>query len=364
MVMILGVLAMLLCVSVVTGAAEKPVRVRMGVLPYFDYSGWSIPVAMGWDKELGLDIELMYFASEARASEALLSRSIDVSAGSILTLIPLYAKAPDLRVWMNAVQYKGNMLEVRSGEFKTYRDFLQELGDQKEAVRRAVEQLKGKTILLSRSINEPFLASVLEQGGLTLKDVIMMDMDQKDGAAAFIRGVGDAYRGGLPQHKKLRAMGGYEPLVENEQCGPAGLWFSSAMTLDDYLNNNYEVVLKLLALHFRSARMIRENPETALPIMGDYLRKAAAADLTYEDLLETSGKDVLYATIGEAKELFYDSESLAFWERAFDYYLDMRIELGQVKEGEVDKEEMCVFLSMLADLENNEELMEFVNAPF
>ena len=362
--MTLGVFALLLCLLVVPSVAEEPVRVRMGVLPYFDYVGWSIPVEMGWDKELGLNMELVYFASEARAVEALLSKSIDVSAASILTLIPLYPKSPDLRVWMNAVQYKGNALEIRSGEFKTYYDFLDELGDEREAVRQAVEQLKGKTVVLSRAISEPFLASVLEQAGLTLNDINMIDMDQKDGAAAFIRGIGDAYRGGFPQHQKLRAMGGYEPLVENEQCGPAGLWFSSAMTLDAYLDSNYEVILKLLALHFRAARIIQERPEIALPIMGDTLREMAASDLSYEDLLETSQRYVLYATIDEAKELFHDSESLAYWELAFDYYLERRVELGQVENGTVDKEAMCVFESVLADLESNEKLMEFVKAPF
>ena len=146
--------------------------------------------------------------------------------------------------------------------------------------------------------------------------------------------------------------------------GPAGLWFSNAAVPEAYLVKNKDVVLKLSALAYRTARYMREKPKEALPIMGELLKEHAASDFSYEDLKDMADRYVFYATLEESKEKFLNPKSLSYWRKSAEYQLNKRIEIGDLKKGDVDLDKLVAFDTTMKELENSPELMKFINKPF
>ena len=84
-----------------TNPSGKLTKVKIAVLPYFDYTLFVAAKELGYDKEMGLEFELIPFTLENQAVQALLNGSIDVAQGALGSFVPLIPQAPNLRVIMN-----------------------------------------------------------------------------------------------------------------------------------------------------------------------------------------------------------------------------------------------------------------------
>lgn len=342
----------------------KYTKVRFGILPYFDYCAWPIATELGWDKELELELEFVKFIDDPTAAAAISRGDVDCSGACIGVIVATFPQTPNVRFFNNGVQYFGNCIECRKGEYKTYKDFRVEGLSEKDAIRVAISQMKGKTIISQKGVFDVCIAQALEQVDLSMDDINFIDMEQAIGAAAFMRGTGDFYKGGFPQHLKLRKTGKFVPLVEAGQMGLAGLWFSNNETSEEYYKAHKDIVIKLNAIWFRMVRLMHEHREASLPLMGRLLNKVASANFNYEDVEFLFDHFVKFVPMEEVKKKFLNPESPSYYKRFIDYMIEFREAEGIYPKGLVKAEDMSIIEEVQMAMESNEELMNWINKPF
>ena len=179
------------------GGPATPVRVAM--TPFFDYQFLSVADALGWDEELGLDLQFTWLTQSGPSIQALVNGSVDTVNTCVICNFPFYESVPELTDFLTVNQFKGFTLIGRAGAAKTYDEFLAELGDPVAAQKATLEQLRGKTLPMYSANYETLLKATLSQAGMTLDDVTIVNFaDDEKAALAYLGGTGDFYMGGLP----------------------------------------------------------------------------------------------------------------------------------------------------------------------
>jgi ABC-type nitrate/sulfonate/bicarbonate transport system substrate-binding protein len=353
------------------GAQGEELKVvKLGVLPYFDYQPFVGAHAIGLDEELGISLELIPFPNENSGIRALVTDSIDVCEGSVNVIPNIIPQTPELRVFLSITQFKGFVVigrkeDVRSGQLKTFETLLEEKGSFDAAQRAVFAQMKGKTFCLNRASYEGITSAMLENAALTLEDIEILDFaDDAKAAAAFLRGEGDFYYGSLPQEIKLLKEPDYVAVAGNEAIGPAGLWFSNAFAMKDYIENNMDTILKLAAIHYRVVRYMHEQPDKVLPPMVEFLNKAAAGNLTVSDAKNLIVNFEDFATLERSKTTVYGGpDSPNYWKTSVDYYIRQNEKTGNLKRGEVEAEDFVIQEEIFNRLLENEELVDWMKKP-
>lgn len=363
--MTLVVFTALFLVGTIAANAEPTTKVRIATLPYFDYTGFVAAHELGLDREMGLDFEFISFPLEGSAVQAMMRGAVDIAQGAIGSFTPIVPQAPELRVFLSNVQFKGFVFIGREGQMKTYEELLEEYkGDFEKAQHECLMQFKGKTILLVKSSFEGMLKAALEQVGLTLEDVTVLDFqNDAQAAVAFLRGVGDLYTGSLPQEVRLLSEPGYISVAGNEALGAAGLWYSNSAVTEDYLNNNRETLLKVTAVYYRFIRYLFEKPEQTLGAMVSYLNKHAATSMTVDEAANLRDSFEDFASIEGSLSGVYDPDSPLYWKKAAEYLVQQNESLGKIPVGKVDPEEFIVQEDLFYELLNNKELLAWIQSP-
>ena len=185
-----GLCAAVLCVAYVgtAGAAElqKVPTAWMGAQETFPI--WYAK-QKGWDKEVGLDVELLYFSSGMDALSTLPAKTwvfggmgaIPALMGALRHDTYVIANCND-EAMVNAVMVRPDSPIMKTkGYNKSYPN-----------VYGTPESVKGKTVLCTTVSSAHFaLSSWLKALGLTEKDVTIKNMDQASALAAFEYGIGD-----------------------------------------------------------------------------------------------------------------------------------------------------------------------------
>jgi ABC-type nitrate/sulfonate/bicarbonate transport system substrate-binding protein len=347
------------------GGGQGTSTLRVGVLPFLDYTGWVAMKQLGIDKEQGLDIGIQSFPLEPNEVQAFARGALDVASGAIGSLIPLVPQAKDMRLVGNLNQFRGFAFIVRRNSgFTPYQDLVKKLSPA-EARRKSIAQMKGKTIVTIPSSFEATIVATLQEAGLSKEDVKIQSFADSAGASiAFIRGEGDVFVGGLPETVKLLTgeyAKDYTALVRNEQMGPAGLWFSNFAVSKDFLENRRGELMKLLAAWYRTVRYIRERPDQALQPMVDYLAKSTGGGIDLEQAKKQVPDFVSFQTIEESQETVFNSKSDAYWRVAARYMVEQNQKLGKIpKDYNLD---WVVQEELFNELLDNRKLLDFVNRP-
>lgn len=338
-------------------------KVRIGVLPYFDYTLFVAAKELGLDKEMGLDFELVSFTLEGQAAQALLNGSIDIAQGALGSFVPLMPEAQDLRVFMTNNQYTGFLFVGRKGEYKSFDTFYAELGEFAAAQKATLEQFSGATFCMVESSFASMLNSTMELIGLTYEDTTVMNFSNDAQAAmAFMTGEGDFYTGSTTQITKLlQEPDKYEIVAGAEVLGAAGLWYSNSATSVSYLNDHKDILLKVMAVHYKAAELLANDPDTVIPSMIKYLRENASSDMTMESAKEALSYSVDFYSLTRAKETVFNPENEIYWRPAGEKYLNDGIALGNIPEGSVDLDTMVVQDELFQEFLANAELVAYVN---
>jgi ABC-type nitrate/sulfonate/bicarbonate transport system substrate-binding protein len=372
-------ISMVLLVSVLIGSgfaafAEKPEgeveQIKIGVLPYFDYQPYVGAHAIGLDNELGLEFDLIPFPNENSGIRALITNSIDVCEGSVNVIPNIIPQTPELRVFMSITQFKGFVVigrksQVDRGEIKTIEMLEEEKGNFKAAQRAVFAQMRGKTFCLNKASYAGITSAMLENADLTLDDVRILDFaDDAKAAAAFLRGEGDFYYGSLPQEIRLLKEPDFVAIAGNEAIGPAGLWFSNAFVMKDYMDANMDTIMKLVAIHYRVMRYMHEKPDEVLPAMVDFLNKAAATNLTVDDAKNLIKNFEDFADLERSKTtVFGGPQSPNYWKKSVDYYIRQNEDMGNIERGSVKAEDFVNQEEIFNQLLMNRELVDWINKP-
>jgi ABC-type nitrate/sulfonate/bicarbonate transport system substrate-binding protein len=299
--------------------ADELKTVRMGITPYFDYMPWVLAKQMGFDKQLGLDLQLVTITTTPQGVAAMKQGSLDVISSCHVCDFPLYKSAPSLRSWLITDQFKGFIVIGRKGA-PTFADLEPKVGPEK-AKEEILDGFKGKTFPLMPASFQPLLSAALSQVGAKVDSVKLLEFaDDAQAALAFQRGEGDYYMGSLTQEIKL--LGQKDKFVNvggQEILGPAGLWYSTMTSTKEWLDANEDTVLKLSAIWFRTSRYTAENFAAAAPKLIAINNERAAAAFTPQDFAAMYGL-LTFPTVEQAKTTVFDPASDLYWKRSVDFY--------------------------------------------
>ncbi len=346
-------------------ATEEPMQVytvKVGRTPFFDYQFFEVAQKFGWDKELGIVFEDTWLTQSGPAMQALANGSIDMAGSCIVCNYPFYESIPELRNFNTVNQFKGFVVIGRQGQSKSYQEFLDELGDPKQATIAAVQQLKGKTFPIYEANYMPLLTAVLEQGGLTIDDIKTINFpDDEKAALAAIGGEGDFYIGGLPSETNLLQNHGdeFKLIGGAEILGPAGLWYSNLTSTEKWLAENEEAALRITAMAYRYNRYVQEDIDKILPIVVDAMNAHSGGGNTVEDLKFTFDQFLDFRTYQQDAETCYNPDSPLYWEQSAKYYVERSTELPKDADYLMQNPLNEWFKKFMA----REDLLKWVDAP-
>lgn len=304
--------------------------VRVGMTPFFEYHYSTVASELGWDEELGLKLEFTWLTQSGPSIQALANGSIDTANTCVVCNFPFYESVPQLMNFINTDQFKGFIVIGRKGQVKTYDELLAELGDPQEAKLATIEQFRGKTFPIYRANYDPLLTATLGQAGMTLDDVEVLNFpDDEKSALAMIGGTGDFYLGGLPAEINLLLNHGDKFVLVggDEILGPAGLWYSNIASTEEWLANNEETALKLMAMSYRYNRYVNENPDAVLPIVLKAMNDHSGTQMSLEELKFVFDNFVGPRTYQDDKETALNPDSELYWGVSAEYYVANSTEL-------------------------------------
>ncbi len=334
--------------------------VKMGITPYFDYMPWVLAKDMGFDKELGIDLQPVTVATTPQGVAAMRQGSVDVVSSCHVCDFPLYKSVPSLRSWLITDQFKGFIVIGRKGT-QTYHDVVAG-SDPKTAKENILKGFSGKTFALMPASFKPLLSSALSQAGMKYEDVKILEFgDDAQAALAFQRGEGDYYMGSLTQEiKLLSSPDKYVNVGGSEILGPAGLWYSTMVSTDDWLKANNDTVVKLSAIWFRVSRYLNENYEQAAPKLIAINNDRAAASFT-PDEFKAMFSLLSFPTLESASSTVFSKDSDLYWKNSVMFYEQQNskdLPQGTAADGNALEE------GFFAKLSADKKLVDWVNKPF
>ncbi|KAB2904011.1 MAG: ABC transporter substrate-binding protein [Anaerolineae bacterium] len=354
-------LGLVLSIAPIT-TAQDTVTVRVAMTPFFDYQFFSVADEFGWDEELGIDLEFTWLTQSGPSVQALASGSVDTVNTCVVCNFPFYESVPELRNFLTVNQFKGFVVIGRVGQAKTYQEFLDELGDPVAATTATIEQFEGATWPMYSANYEPLLRATLDQGGLTIDDVEIINFpDDEKAALAMIGGTGDFYIGGLPSEINLLSnhpdefvlIGGAEIL------GPAGLWYSQVASNEEWLADNEDAALKIMAMSYRYNRYIQEARDQVLPIVVEAMNAHSGVGTTEEELNFIFDTFLDFRTYQQDQETTYNPDSPLYWEQSAKYYVEQSQDLPDDADYLINNPLNEWFDKFL----EREDLLEWVDAP-
>ena len=345
--------------------AETNIPVKVGVLPYLDYQLFYVAHEKGFDHQLGYDLSFTTFPLEPNETRALIRGDIDIGQGAIGSLISQLPARPDLRVVMSGAQYKGFAFIVRKDSALKSFDELNKTLNNEEAARKAVvEEMAGKSLLTTESSYRATIAGLMSEGGKNYSDLKVQNYaEAAQAATAFIRGTGDIYLGAVAQTIKLVDQMGYKVLIQNQQMGAPGLWYSNAYVTQDYLDKHEKLLVDFTAIFQRAVRFTTEKPDEAYPIILKYLNPQTGGSATVDDLKNQIPRTTYFPTTEEAKSMVYSANSEANWKHLVDYQYVQAKALG-TDLSKVSGDQFVVQDKIFNKFLSDADLQKYVAAPF
>jgi ABC-type nitrate/sulfonate/bicarbonate transport system substrate-binding protein len=329
-----GAIALALIMMLATGGlavgAPRSTVVRVGMTPFFDYQFFAVAKEFGWDKELNLDLRFTWFTQSGPSTQALARGSIDTVNTCVVCNFAFYSSVPQLMDFLTVNQFKGFVVVGRKGQAKTYKEFLNELGDANKARVATIQQFKGKTWPEYRVNYEPLLKAVLEQGNLTLDDIKIINFaDDEKAALAMIGGTGDFYIGGLPSEINLllRHPDKFVLIGGAEILGPAGLWYSQVASSKNWLSKNPDAALKVMAMSYRFNRYVNTDRAKVLPSVRNSMNAHSGAGISLQELGFIFDTFLEFRTYQKEKAETYNPASPLYWGQSAQYYVRQSKEL-------------------------------------
>lgn len=228
----------------------------------------------GWDKEVGLDIEIKYFDSGAAILNALPSGewvyagmgAVPAMLGNLRYDTIVIANGNDESMTNGVIVRKDSEIAKVKGWNKDFPDVL-----------GSPESIRGKTFLVTTVSSAHYaLSSWLEIFGLKDKDVVIKNMDQAQAVGAFENNIGDGVGLWAP-HLFLAEKKGGLPAGDLKACKKG----NPIVLIADpkYAEAHPDVTAKFLGVYLRAVNMLQNEPLESL--VSEYRRF----------FLEWAGKD-------------------------------------------------------------------------
>lgn len=317
-----------------------PDEMNLGLFEVWDLQLPRPANQLGFLTDVNINVaDIKDFHKETPMMEALQHGSVDSAGTAVLVTVPLF-KTLDKIIWGPPHDsWWGNAVMARPGKYKTFEEFMAELGDEEEATFRTCKQLEGQVLnTMLGAGHENFIQAVLERGGLTMDDVIINDLPHMEGAAAFIRGEGDFFLGDLPGRYRVAEEGAI-PIIGGSLFGQEAWCFVGYLFNKDWLDNNEETALRFISQMYRVADVLSgPDKEEALEIMRVAVNDMSGASFTMEQAHIVNSQISPWQTFEEAKETYFNPDHKFNWNDRVQYLIDWYTEQGKIEEGDVSVE--------------------------
>lgn len=271
------------------------VTVRINGGPLYPYNLWAASKELGIAEELNIELDIV---GQAFFPAAALQRGeLDVIASCPTCTFAVYESIPGFRNWITAYQWRGFQVigrqdpETDGPVHKPWLDFYVGAGgDPGMANREFAASLAGRSFAIWDPGSLPALTALLDQGGLTLDDVEIIGAADAEGAAtAFLDGQGDYHIGdSMEMHQMLVSPDLRDRFVSAapyRAFGPAGLWYNTFASTQDWLDANEETALRMIAIWYRTIRYLHNRTGSVLPPMHEAVRRAGGQLVSDEVLI-------------------------------------------------------------------------------
>jgi NitT/TauT family transport system substrate-binding protein/sulfonate transport system substrate-binding protein len=273
------VLAAILVFSFSAVQGQSPIKIRTCWLPEFEtFIPW-IAHQKGWDKEEGLDIELVFFDSGMAQMEALPAKQWVLGATGGVPMVVGALRHDCYEIGLASDDSFTNNIYVRADS-----PILKTKGFNKDypEIYGAPNDVKGKTILVTTVSSIHYaMSSWLKVLGLKDSDVVIKQMDQSSVVPAFEKGIGDVACLWAP-YCYTAEQKGWKKVSDVHKCKVA-----LPMVLlgeKEFCDKNPETVAKFLRVYMRGVNYVqkyRHNPEI-LPAYQKFLKDWGGMDMTLE----------------------------------------------------------------------------------
>ena len=267
-----------------TAFAADPVKIRSAWMDEHETFLVWYAHEKGWDKEEGIDLELLYFDSGMAQLNALPAGewvlcgtgAVPAMMGNLRHDTYVIGIGND-ESFTNAVMVRPDSPILKTKGFN--KDYPEVFGHP--------DDVRGKTILATTVSSSHFaLSHWLRVLGLTDADVVIKNMDQAQALGAFSTGIGDAVSLWAP-HMYLGEDKGWKVVGTPNTCG-VGLPIT-LIADKKWADANPELTAAFLRVYLRAAAMLQQEPlENLVP---DYQRfflewagKNFSAEMALKDL--------------------------------------------------------------------------------
>jgi ABC-type nitrate/sulfonate/bicarbonate transport system substrate-binding protein len=294
-------------------------KVRFGVSPFQDTLVPIVGGEKGWYKEEGLDVEFSVLGW-TEVMEALSAGSVDVAINNISSVVATHQQNPNIIYYYGLNPFdNGFALMIRSdGKLKTLPQMMQQYPDRETAIKMTAAQLKGKTVVTTGKTDmEQGVAAAARKGGLDFKkDIKIIDLNPDEGLAAFLRGEGDAYIGGIPQRTKASKEGMIEMLT-GADLGPPPI--NGLVTTKQYAEAHQEELLKILRVWFKTVKYINSNMDDGASVIIKKMNASSGGNFTIEDFKKFWNNYESYpASPKEVQQMILDPKGKNYWQARFN----------------------------------------------
>jgi ABC-type nitrate/sulfonate/bicarbonate transport system substrate-binding protein len=298
-----------------TESSSSLTQVTFAVSPFQDTLLPIVGKEKGWYREEGLDVEFKVLGW-TEVMEALSAGGVDVAINNMSAVVSTHEQNPQITYWYGLNPFSdGFALMIRpDSKMKTLEQIRKEVDSYEEAIKKTAAQLKGKTVVTTAMTDmEQGVAAVAQRGGLNFKeDIRILDLNPDEGLAAFLRGEGDAYIGGVPQRSRA-AKEGMRSMITGADLGPPPI--NGLVTTKDFASENRDVMLKLMRVWFRTVNHMNRNLEDGASIIIERLNSTSGAQFTLEDYRQVwNDYEEFPASPSEVEKMILEPGGRFYWE--------------------------------------------------
>ncbi|MFD2238422.1 ABC transporter substrate-binding protein [Aureimonas populi] len=284
-----------------TGASAQATSINLGLSGWTGFAPLTLAKEAGIFEKHGLDVTLSKIPQASRHL-AIASGDIQCAATTVETWIAWNANGVETtQIFQMDKSYGADGIAVRADV-------------------ESFEDLRGKTIAASAPGTSPyfFLAWMLHENGMTMRDVSVVNMEPGPAAQAFVAGQNDAamtyepylstVREAPDSGKILATTLDYPAVMDTVGCTPA------------FLEENPEAAKALADSYFEALELIESDEARAFEIMGADVNQtaeqfaASASHLRWQDR--------------EANKAFFAGE----WQEFSEAAADLLLEVGVIRQ--------------------------------
>lgn len=265
---------------------EGLTKVSLGMVTWPDFMLFYLADEKGIFEKNGLDVDIQEFSSTTDNSNAFIAGNLDFCTYASGETISPYANGGDLKVVILADKSNGCEGLVATSDIKSIKD------------------LKGKTVATQYcSVDHMFLLTLLEDNGMSIDDINMVDMTIENAGNAFVAGQCDAACIWDPYFSQAKSSGG---TVLYSTADNPDLISDVVATSSKMIEEKPEVVEAMVRSYYEAVEYWKEHPEEANEFM------AKKMDVSVEEF-EAQMNGLIVPDAKEALKAFTEAEDYSYW---------------------------------------------------